>query len=426
MWKIGYSLLSYIIELAKMIVAGRYILKTATKKWMKGLALFVAFALVSVVFCIYIDNFAIVGVFSAVAYCFFVDNKRDRENTMIAFMLVFMANMASELFFLRAIGLRDNSSLSSVTARLIPLVLILLYALIKNLYLKHQPGLFKHLRLVLFILIFVVFAFICYSYYELNDSSGSYYSVEYFSFWGLGICGIIVLLLLMLLLKHHSEQLEINAQIAQRLIKSQKKYYTMLLQKEESSKRFRHDIKNHLLCINTLYKEGKYDALGQYLSELDTKSNELGRSFITSNRLIDIIINDICIEHPDVKLTIIGFFPGEMNMAQYDQCAVFSNLFSNAFEAAEKSEDKKVSMSIKALDRNIYICVQNTYIGVPSVKNGMLISSKRGAYHGYGISNIISSLEKYDGVYEYSFDEHTFTVDIVIPNALVKDNGAGR
>ncbi len=48
MWKIGYSLLSYIIELAKMIVAGRYILKTATKKWMKGLALFVALSLIHI------------------------------------------------------------------------------------------------------------------------------------------------------------------------------------------------------------------------------------------------------------------------------------------------------------------------------------------------------------------------------------------
>lgn len=69
----------------------------------------------------------------------------------------------------------------------------------------------------------------------------------------------------------------------------------------------------------------------------------------------------------------------------------------------------------------MYISVSNTYIDTPLDKNGKLISSKQGLAHGYGISNIKSSLKRYNGIYEYFFNEKEFISDVVIPGIFVDD-----
>lgn len=364
MESIIYSLSASFIEFTKIITAVRLLLEIRTGKHKKAMVLFPAFALFSVVFSTFTNDHAMAGGFLATAYCLMADNKKDRINIIITFIFICLLNMASDLIILQG-DLSSYDSPAALPVKLIPLLVILICALIKKLYQRYHPDLYRYLKFLLPALIFTAFIFIVHFYIMLNADGASYYSVEDFSFLGFGIGGIVILFLVMLLLKRHSEQLETNAQMAERLIESQKKYYTMLLQKEEDSRRFRHDIKNHLFCINSLFKEKKYDELGRYLAELDTRSAQLSRPFSTSSELVDIILGEICSEYPGVTLSITGVFPGEIKMTQFDQCTVFSNLFSNAFEAADKCMNKNVNVSIKALGQNLYMSVSNTYTEIP-------------------------------------------------------------
>ncbi len=65
------------------------------------------------------------------------------------------------------------------------------------------------------------------------------------------------------------------SEINEKLVKSQERYYTMLLQKEEETRKFRHDIFNHLNCMRLLFKDKKYDELEDYFNRLGTSILEL-------------------------------------------------------------------------------------------------------------------------------------------------------
>ena len=63
---------------------------------------------------------------------------------------------------------------------------------------------------------------------------------------------------------HYKEIADIN----ERLLKSKENYYTMLLQKDRDTIKFRHDISKHLNCMYILFDKGKYDELRKYFDKI--------------------------------------------------------------------------------------------------------------------------------------------------------------
>ena len=81
------------------------------------------------------------------------------------------------------------------------------------------------------------------------------------------IITIIYLLICYLLVENQikNQYLKKENGMNQRLLEVQNEYYSMLLKKETETKMFRHDIKEHIMCIQMLYGQRKYDELGDYL-----------------------------------------------------------------------------------------------------------------------------------------------------------------
>lgn len=79
----------------------------------------------------------------------------------------------------------------------------------------------------------------------------------------------MVIITLLIFSKNQNERMKIEADMNAELMNAQKEYFTMLLQKEEETKRFRHDIKEHLYCMNLLLKNKDYTQLENYFSKMD-------------------------------------------------------------------------------------------------------------------------------------------------------------
>ena len=70
---------------------------------------------------------------------------------------------------------------------------------------------------------------------------------------------------------HISEQREafkLQAELENRYNSQQKEYFLLLLRKEEETKRFRHDILNHLLCLQDQLKRENYSDAKLYLDNV--------------------------------------------------------------------------------------------------------------------------------------------------------------
>ena len=101
-----------------------------------------------------------------------------------------------------------------------------------------------------------------------------------------------------------------------------------------------------------------------------------------------------------------------------DLCTIFSNLLSNAFEAANKTEDKWMDVSVKTLESQLLIMIVNKAIEEPRIHNGEFISSKKEVNHGYGIKNARKCVEENNGSLNIKFENDLFTAEVLFYNIL--------
>lgn len=230
---------------------------------------------------------------------------------------------------------------------------------------------------------------------------------------------IIYSLICYLLIEYRAKTrcLQMENDMNQKLLKAQNDYYSMMLKKETETKMFRHDIKEHIMCIQMLYDQKKYSELGEYLSQMDTYTKELSPKVATGNVYIDMILADLSEQFPDVIIEWIGKMP-QLSIASMDICTLFYNLLKNAFESAHRVSDKSVKVIIKMQGTNLMIIVTDYYDNLKQDNDSKYLTTKREKGHGYGIKNIENCVEKYKGSYMVTTENRLFCTEIILPDVI--------
>ena len=124
-------------------------------------------------------------------------------------------------------------------------------------------------------------------------------------------------------------------------------------------------------------------------------------------------------------MVFITYYVIGMNslISQTEAVALFGNLLSNAFEAAEyckKDIKPYIEFIVKRKKDFIIIIVRNSAVKAPRKINGRYISSKKDTEkkHGYGMKSIYNIVDKYKGshVEEYDETKREFTIKIILLN----------
>lgn len=198
----------------------------------------------------------------------------------------------------------------------------------------------------------------------------------------------------------------------------QHKYYDNLESKYKESRKLIHDIRNHLQSIERLYKNKEQDLAKKYTTDIHLMLNELNQRYYTSNRILNIILND---KYQIIKSANISFDwkIGDINldfMREIDITTIFANLLDNSIEAAKKVEDNPyIKFHINKFNDFIVINIINSMKDKPIMKNKKIKSTKVN-HEGLGLENIRKTLEKYEGSLVVDFDDNEFKINIVIPN----------
>ncbi len=138
----------------------------------------------------------------------------------------------------------------------------------------------------------------------------------------------------------------------------------------------------------------------------------------SGNSEIDSLINykmDLAEKH-NINSEVYLAIPHKLNINPFDLSIVIGNLLDNAIEAALKSENKFINISVE-LDRNVlYISISNSYDGKLKLTNNKLETTKDNENHGVGISSVQKSIEKYNGTMNIHYDGQVFYVDALMYN----------
>jgi|GEM_PF-2939746 Histidine kinase-, DNA gyrase B-, and HSP90-like ATPase. len=215
-----------------------------------------------------------------------------------------------------------------------------------------------------------------------------------------------------------SNQLENDITLMQQRVDMQYGYYQQLEIEYDSSQKIMHDIKNHIKVFERLYETGQAEEGLEYAKKIYEIVEELGLKFKSNNRILNIIINEkmkICERYQiefiySVENLDLGFID------DIDITAIFANILDNAIEACRQitGEKKQIELRVYQFNNMFIINLINDIEDVPRKGEEKFISSKKN-HKAIGLSNVRTSVLKYDGDINIDVEQDKFSVSIIFP-----------
>lgn len=231
------------------------------------------------------------------------------------------------------------------------------------------------------------------------------------------IVGVFIQLGAVILLKvsnNISREKELEAKI---YLKEQQQYYEYLERRERNTKKFRHDVRNHLELLTEFIAKKQYKEVDEYLERINIKIDELGNAISLGNGIAEAIVNKYYYQalNLGINMKVSGAFPTECRIDAFDLCTIFSNILSNALEAASESEKKMVYLDCRYNDKNIIINIRNTYKDQGQFKDNYFVTTKSNReYHGFGLENVKECIERNNGLIDIEVEKEEFIETISI------------
>lgn len=187
----------------------------------------------------------------------------------------------------------------------------------------------------------------------------------------------------------------------------------------ENIRSIRHDMKNHLLCIdNLLYAhQDNNQPARNYIQRLLKHHEFTQRKFVFSgNDNLDAILNVKQATAYKYGINFDAVIADSLKfMSAEDICVLFGNLLDNAIFAAGQTYTKQITLTIQPQDTYVSIVLSN------SIKEGMLSNNPylkttklNKATHGYGIKNIKKVVQHYHGLIRFYENNSEFVSDILL------------
>ena len=198
-------------------------------------------------------------------------------------------------------------------------------------------------------------------------------------------------------------------------LEMQRNYYKDRIQDEERVRSVYHDMKNHLLLLQAQTENNQ--EVRKSIQDLKVQIQEYENYHHTGNEFLDIIIRDKAKAAQEKKIdfsAVISFEAGSF-IEPLDISTIFGNALDNAIEASEKLPEDRRLITVKS-DRvrdMLVITVENNTLSVlPEPK---ATTKKDTFFHGFGISNMKKTVERYGGQYRMKTENGIFILKILIP-----------
>lgn len=142
-------------------------------------------------------------------------------------------------------------------------------------------------------------------------------------------CGIFLLIVFVVYIKNTHERMERLLKTEQLMKESQVNYYKQLLKKESETRKYRHDMVNHLVYLQEVLKNDQAENARKYVEDILGGFKRIQNTYyVTGNEMVDTIMNYFLGMLPEsVDIEIHGKYPVELAMEDIDICTIFANVF---------------------------------------------------------------------------------------------------
>lgn len=187
-----------------------------------------------------------------------------------------------------------------------------------------------------------------------------------------------------------------------------------------------HDFRAHLSTLDGMLMQQNRDinTIQTYIHSLQSKQTERILLVNTHHAALDALLNQKALvaknRKIDIQFSVNDLSPIKIDMV--DLTVVISNTLDNAIEACEKLPETDRQIYVQALleEDELFYAVRNKSLPVNMVANQLPASTKENpSFHGYGLQNVHTTLEKYHTLYAMDYENGWFEFATELPNTLI-------
>lgn len=202
----------------------------------------------------------------------------------------------------------------------------------------------------------------------------------------------------------------------------QAKHFEKVRDSDMEMRRLRHDMQNHIMCMNELCRSEKYDELNEYLSHLSVRITEISYVVRTGNEIADAIINEKTVnaQEYNIQINVDGNFRA-INIPAIDLCTILSNLLDNAIEAVKKLDESErdISVSTGVTGNFVLLSIKNNLSDYIEIQGIPETTKSDRMNHGFGIENAKRAVSKCGGDMKLACQRtdksYVFTAEVMLP-----------
>ena len=273
--------------------------------------------------------------------------------------------------------------------------------------------------------IFQMFYNFVFSFFYENHAM---YDLDAYAVFFISIAGVFYSIFLTLSLAIGNILSDRQNRELQSFMYMQKQQYDYQLQQSAAVQRFKHDLVNHIGVVRELINEKKTEEAKEYIDTIWNIQNVFDLKIHTGDSFLDIIVNyySYLAIKENIEFVVWGKLTEGMPLEMFDITTLMGNILQNAFEAAIKADAPRIRVELVEHKEEIFIIVRNSAAKRISTKTNFFMTSKEDKEnHGFGLKNIVATVEKYHGeCYMESIvenKEELFQISIAIPTAKAEE-----
>lgn len=220
---------------------------------------------------------------------------------------------------------------------------------------------------------------------------------------------LIIYLLFNCISKQYFENISL---LMEKQVEQQVEHYKKINKLTDDLREFRHDYKNHMICLQSLLNNKQYDEALSYVKSITNQEILDSNKFFSGNQIADAILTDKneLAQKNNCKIIFDGSVSDEISVSNL--CTILSNALDNSIEACSKIDsDETQIIDVKCVASEL---IQIIRISNPNLDNNAVTETSKAdrKNHGFGLSNIRRTVEKMDGQMIISSQYPTFVLEI--------------
>lgn len=336
--------------------------------------------------------------------CFFEGSFGNRVFHVLFIQVLAMLSELAAVFIGQLIpGILPEGEFEAQSVELVISKLFFFMFIILALTIRKQQEIMPTRFLLYFSLIPFMSLFVVYG---LGNGQGVVLSFSLLAILALNVISYYLLYLLASFAAHQARDEMLREQI-----RNQRENYEKLSHSFKQGNKLLHDVNKHLRQVGALLDAKKWDSACDYIARIENTIHNNFRVVNCGNIVIDSILSNLknqLDEQGNLLVLELHVDSAKIMLDDYDLVTVLGNLVDNISEAVKNQKKSNIHVRIETTEDEFLIYTKN-----PICKEKH--REKNPWFHGIGLQNVTSVVERYGGCAEYNKKQSEFENMILIP-----------